>query len=175
MEAFFIHTSKLPKRTGWVLIWKRLLASDTFLRTYKFRKSSLLSLFSANSSHYVLFDNKAAWFSSVQISSVAQSCLTLCDPVECSTPAFPVHHQLPELAQTHRVSDAIQPSHPLSSPSPPAFNLQCLSFLKPDKNTKFLKVLFIYVCAGSSLLYVSFFLLVGSMGCSLAMAHGFSS
>ena len=50
---------------------------------------------------------------------------TLCNPMDCSTPGFPVHHQLPELAQTpvHEVSDAIQPSHPLSSPSPPAFNL----------------------------------------------------
>ena len=59
------------------------------------------------------------------ISLVSQSCLTLCDPMDCSTPGFPVHHQLPELAQTyvHRVSDAIQPSHPLSSPSPPTFNL----------------------------------------------------
>ena len=58
-------------------------------------------------------------------SSVTQSCPTLCDPMDCSTPGLPVHHQLPELAQTHiyRVSDAIQPSHPLSSPSPPAFNL----------------------------------------------------
>ena len=54
---------------------------------------------------------------SVQFSSVAQLCLTLCDPMDCSTPGFPVHHQIPELAQTHvhRVSDAIQPSHPLSS------------------------------------------------------------
>ena len=60
-----------------------------------------------------------------QFSSVAQSCQTLCDPMDCSTPGFPVHHQLLELAQTHghRVSDAIQPSHPLLSPSPPAFNL----------------------------------------------------
>ena len=58
-------------------------------------------------------------------SSVTQSCSTLCDPMECSTPGLPVHHQFPELAQTHvhRVSDAIQPSHPLPSPSPPAFNL----------------------------------------------------
>ena len=58
-------------------------------------------------------------------SSVAQLYLTLCDPMDCSTPGFPVHHQLPELTQTHvhQVSDAIQPSHPLSSPSPPAFNL----------------------------------------------------
>ena len=62
-------------------------------------------------------------FSSV--SSVAQSCPTLCDPMNHSTPGLPVHHQLPEFTQTHghRVSDAIQPSHPLSSPSPPALNL----------------------------------------------------
>ena len=61
---------------------------------------------------------------SFQLSSVAQSCLTLCNPVNRSTPGLPVHHQLPELPQTHahRVSDAIQSSHPLSSPSPPAFN-----------------------------------------------------
>ena len=59
-----------------------------------------------------------------QFSSVAQSCLTLCDPMNRSLPGLPVHHQLPEFTQTHvhRVSDAIQPSHPLSSPSPPAPN-----------------------------------------------------
>ena len=59
------------------------------------------------------------------VSSVSQSCLTLCDPMDCSMPGFPVHHQLPEFTQihVHLVSDAIQPSHPLSSPSPPAFNL----------------------------------------------------
>ena len=59
-----------------------------------------------------------------QFSSVAQSCPTLCDPVNRSTPGLPVHHQLPEFTQTHvhRASDAIQPSHPLSSPSPPAPN-----------------------------------------------------
>ena len=58
-------------------------------------------------------------------SSVAQSCPTLCDPMNCSTPGLPVHHQLLEFTQTHfhRVSDAIQPSHPGSSPSPPAHNL----------------------------------------------------
>ena len=57
--------------------------------------------------------------------SVAQSCLTLCDPMDCSTLGFPVHHQLPEHAQTHvhRVSDAIKPSHPLLLPSLPMFNL----------------------------------------------------
>ena len=61
----------------------------------------------------------------VQFSSVTQSCLTLCDPMDCSTPGFPVHHQLLELAQTHVLQggDAIQPSHPLLSPSPPTSNL----------------------------------------------------
>ena len=61
---------------------------------------------------------------SVQFSSVTQSCLTLCDPMNCSTPGLPVHHHLLEFTQTHvyRVSDAIQPSHPLLSPSPPAPN-----------------------------------------------------
>ena len=54
---------------------------------------------------------------SVQFSSVAQSCLTLCDPMDCSTPGFPVHHQLPDPTKTHVhcIGDAIQPSHPLSS------------------------------------------------------------
>ena len=60
-----------------------------------------------------------------QFSSVAQLCPTLCDPMDCSTPGFPAHHQLPELAQTHvhQVSDATQSSHPLLSPFLPAFNL----------------------------------------------------
>ena len=63
-------------------------------------------------------------FSSVQFSSVTQLCPTLCDPMNRSTPDLPVHHQLPEFTQTHahQVSDAIQPYHPLSSPSPPAPN-----------------------------------------------------
>ena len=62
---------------------------------------------------------------SVQFSSVAQLCPILCDPMDCSTPGFPSHHQLSEFTQTHVHSfgDAIQPSHPLSSPSPPALNL----------------------------------------------------
>ena len=60
-----------------------------------------------------------------QFSSVAQSCPTLCDPMNRSTPGLPVHHQLPEFTQTHihQVGDAIQPPHSLSSPSPPALNL----------------------------------------------------
>jgi len=67
---------------------------------------------------------KLILFHSVQLSSVAQSCPTLCVPINCSTPGLPVHHQLLEFTQTHvhRVSDAIQPSHPLSSPTPSAPN-----------------------------------------------------
>ena len=63
-------------------------------------------------------------FNSVQFSSVTQSCWTLCDPMNRSTPGLPVHHQIPEFTQTHvhRVSDAIQPPHPLASPSPPTPN-----------------------------------------------------
>ena len=72
----------------------------------------------------------------VQFTSVAQSCLTLCDPMNCSMPGLPVHHHLPEFTQTHvrQVGDAIQPSHSLSPPSPPAPNpsqhqglFQCVS------------------------------------------------
>ena len=61
---------------------------------------------------------------SVQFSSVSQSCQTLCDPMNCSMPGLPIHHQLPEFIQTHihQAGDAIQPSHPWSSPSPPAPN-----------------------------------------------------
>ena len=67
-------------------------------------------------------------FGCFHFSLVAQSCPTLCYPMDCSMLGFPVHHQLLELTQTHvrRVSDAIQPSHPLSSPSPPAFNLSSI-------------------------------------------------
>ena len=64
------------------------------------------------------------------VPSVTPLCLTLCDPTGCSTPGFPVHHQILELAQTHvhQVDDAIQPSYPLSSLSPPAFNPSLQSF-----------------------------------------------
>ena len=69
---------------------------------------------------YFMFTFIICWYC-----SVTQSCPTLCDPMDCSTPGLPVHHQFPELSQTrvHWVGDAIQPSHPLLSPSPPAFNL----------------------------------------------------
>ena len=73
----------------------------------------------------MLGDESSKFFVSVQFSSVTQSCPTLCDPKNCSMPGLSVHHQLPETTQTHVhwVGDAIQPSRPLSSPSPPALNL----------------------------------------------------
>src|SRR5574340_193494 len=79
-----------------------------------FAVQKLFSLIRSHLFVFILF--------SVQFGSVAQSCLTLCDPMNRSTTGLPVHHHLPEFTQTHvhRVSDAIQPSHPLSSPSPPA-------------------------------------------------------
>ena len=79
----------------------------------------------------------------IQFSSVVQSCPTLCDPMDWSTTGLPVHHQLPEFTQTHvhRIGDAIQPSHPLLSPSAPTFNLsqhqslfQCQFFASGDQN-----------------------------------------
>ena len=85
------------------------------------------------------FRNSLDW---VQFSSV-QSCLTLCDPMNCSTPGHPVHHQLPEFTQTqvHQVGDAIQPSHPLSSPSPPAPN--------PSQHQSLFQ--WVYSCVGQSI------------------------
>ena len=74
---------------------------------------------------FLLLDHSSYLYLQLQFSSVTQLCLTLCFPIDCSIPGFPVHHQLLDLAQTHahRVGDAIQPFHPLASPSPPAFNL----------------------------------------------------
>ena len=83
-------------------------------------------------------------FLHIQFSSVTQLCPTLCYPMDCSTPGFPVHHQLPKLVQSHVhwVGDAIETSYPLSSPSPPAFNLsqyqgliQCQFFTSGNQST----------------------------------------
>ena len=89
-------------------------SSRAYLSTNSFPSLLLLALYCHVHSSHSLY--------AYQFSSVAQSCPTLCDPVNHSTPGLPVHHQLPEFTQTHvhQVRDAIQPSHPLSSPSPPA-------------------------------------------------------
>ena len=124
--------------------WSSDSALGLSLVSLIFLKSSVvfpISLFSSISLHWLLrkafltlltFPWKSVFkWVSVQFSSVAQSCPTLCDPMNCSTPGLPVHYHLPEFTKTHvhRVGDAIQPSHPLSSPSPPAPNRsqhQCL-------------------------------------------------
>ena len=100
------------RRTWWELIDNACLVG---LMPKKPFKRSFIFFFS----NYLFISN------SVQFSSVAQSGPTLCNPINCSTPGLPAHHQLPQLTQTHvhRVGDAIQPSHPLSSPSPPALSL----------------------------------------------------
>ena len=91
---------------------------------------NVFAILSFNLIPFVLFllslcNHAKLGFLGPRFSSVAQSCMTLCNPMNRSTPGLPVHHQLLESTQTHvhRVSDAIQPSHPLSSPSPPTFNL----------------------------------------------------
>ena len=113
IKSYFIF-----KCQGYGYICSLLSKTQRSCRKCGWRWNSISALFSLNT---VLWYRAAA----VQFSSVTQSCPTLCDPMDCSTPGFPVHHQLPELAQTHVhwVSEAIQPSHPLSSPSPPAFHL----------------------------------------------------
>ena len=110
-----------------VVLFLNSLVSSTDLYVYQCTKYHTVH----DTTQYVYKYNTQDYWSfivnlqSVQFSSVAQSCLTLCNPMNCSTPGLPVHHQLPEPTQTHVhwVSDAIQPSHPLSSPSPPALNL----------------------------------------------------
>ena len=122
-------------RCKWLLVeWinnKALLRSTQNSDQYPIEKSRWLINTWKDAQHHSLLEeckSKLQWginshwseFSSVELSSVAQSCLTLCDPMNRSTPGLPVHHQLLEFTQTHvyRVSDVIQPSHPLSSPSP---------------------------------------------------------
>ena len=79
---------------------------------------------------YILYHRAKILKTNIQFSSVTQSFLTVCDPMDWCTPGFPVHHQLLEFTQTHvnPVEDAIQPSHSLLSPSPPTFNLSSGSF-----------------------------------------------
>ena len=101
----------------WKWIFKKIL--DQFLNCYA------VFMQRQESFYYCTVICNSKRFSSVQFSSVAQSCPTLWDPMDCGTPGFPVYHRIVEFTQTHVhwVGDAIQPSHPLLSPSHPAFNL----------------------------------------------------
>ena len=95
--------------------------SSTVLKQYiKLGRNEILTILNVLNKEHAI-----SHFSSVQFSSLAQLCLNVWDPTDCSTPGLPVHHQLLEFTQTHvhRIGDAIQPSPPLSSPSPPALNL----------------------------------------------------
>ena len=116
-------------RGAWLAteLWQGSIESDTTKRLHTHKQSlfsakehpTCQSTVSKNTG-----DTRHCGGYSVQFISVSHSCLTLCNPRDCSTPGLPVHHQLQELTQTqvHRVSDAIQPSHPVSSPSPLALN-----------------------------------------------------
>ena len=86
---------------------------------------SLIKIKGRQHTLFIINDYRLNYSVAIQFSSAAQSCLTLCDPMNCSTPDLPVYHQLPESTQTHVhwVGDAIQPSHSLSSPFSPALNL----------------------------------------------------
>ena len=125
-----VFSTESALRIRWPKYWSfsfNISPSDEYSGLISFRtdwfdllavQGTLKSLFQHHSSKASIL-----WRSD-QIRSVAQSCPTLCDPMNRSTPGLPVHHQLPEFIETHvhQVSDAIQPSHPLSSPSPPAPN-----------------------------------------------------
>ena len=109
--------------TQWTWVWANFSSWTDWLnwpRSYNCLLLYLLYLISSCLSNHLT----VTALGSVQFISVAQSCPTLCDPMTRSTPGLPVHHQLPEFTQTHvhRVGDAIQPSYPLSSASPPAPN-----------------------------------------------------
>ena len=112
--SYFLDFLKVPP-----IVSQEILFYDSLLQLHRqfiFINLLQLSVFEVSSNHWQYF--------SVQFSSVTQSCPTLCEPMNHSTPGLPVNHQLPEFTQTHvhQVSDAIQLFHPLSSPSPPALN-----------------------------------------------------
>ena len=136
---FFLLECKLKEQRNWwysniVKLLHSLYSGCTkdlksFIQIKKKKNKKLWNQFFSQRFEVNSFDDDIISLISVllisQFSSVNQSYLTLCNPMDCSTPGLPVHHQLPEFTQTHvhSVSDAIQPSHPLSSPSPPTFNL----------------------------------------------------
>ena len=122
MSSYFILCSKVPSVE--IQPYKTLNLEGTLgtILIFRYRKKKLRC---ADEEEFIFCRGAVGKpMYSHQFSSVAQSCLTLCNPMNRSTLGLPVHHQLPEFTQTHDhpVSDAIQPSHPLASPSPPAPN-----------------------------------------------------
>ena len=111
------HTDWSICHTDWSTLWVLL-----FLHPFQFMPIGLMNKVDimSGTQHFLPLKFLSDHLHSIQFSSVARSCLTLCHPMNHSTPGLPVHHQLLEFTQTHvhRVGDAIQPSHPLSSPSP---------------------------------------------------------
>ena len=105
----------------WLTQWHMTWVTTHLILSLIIKHTLKISLFTSHSGNLYL----QARFPHHQFSLVTQSCPTLCNPMDGSVPSFPVHHQLLELTQTHVhwVSDSIQPSHPLSSPSPPTFSL----------------------------------------------------
>ena len=125
LKGFWLeHLAGMPHRQNWIRKKNMQYMLQSRLRISHYLMFWLL----LKSVSYYPVSQTSPFFShllsSVQFSSVSQSCPTLCDPMNRSMPGLPVHHQLPECTQTHVhwVRDAIQPSHPLSSPSPPAPN-----------------------------------------------------
>ena len=118
-----IYSGLISYRIDWFDLFAVQRTPKSLLQYHNLKASIRrhLAFFMTQLSHLYVTTGKTI----SQFSLVIQSCPTLCNPMDCSTPGFPVHHQLLELTQTHvhPVGDAIQPSHPLSSPSPPAFNL----------------------------------------------------
>ena len=104
-----------------------LCVTGTLYGKLKYHTKVGLFLLQGTLTHWkvVCFTGYCMYYFNQSVSSVPQVCPTLCNPLDWSMPGFPVHHQLPEFTQTqvHWVGDAIHPSHPLSSPSAPAFNL----------------------------------------------------
>ena len=98
------------------------IKSPTFVGSWRKQRNSRKTSISAS---LTMLKSLTVWTTPVQFTSVPQSCPILCDPMDCSMPGFPIHHQLLEFTQIHIhwIGDVIQPFHPLSSPSPPAFNL----------------------------------------------------
>ena len=125
MPGLPVH-HQLPEFTQTHVPWVGDAIQPSCLQSFPASRSFLRSQFFTSGGQIIGASALVSfWRNSVQFSSVTQTCLTLCDPMNHSTPGLPVHHQLPESLQTHVhwVSDAIQPSHPLPSPSPPALNL----------------------------------------------------